>query len=282
MIQIKTLEATRGGLTINIRPIRPQYPGTIIIKPDRVLLTPLDMLRLKGIINVHPPVLGTFASGETIYHSRINEPDRIVTYPVSCSEYPLIKREGFAAEITSISKKDTSPSCNDSLYPEFTYIYNVIIYALMQAKGETLVVGGNGLQTMMLASLLDHNSVITLGNVRFRGKTSARLIGLGKLEDTSWDNIIVWNMNEELIKEILSVTSSKKLLIHPFTACLLKEIPVNPDKHCEIHVLHPIERKCFDESLEGFIRKTNLHATVRLSEIPPQLPASYTTIIMRD
>jgi hypothetical protein len=279
---VKVLEGSEGKIVIKERPIRPQLPGETLIKPKRVLLTPLDRLLVSGLINTYPPVLGSHAYGEILVQESVNEPQLVVVYPSSCKNFPVIKRDGFAAEITTVAKDDIVPAPRNLRYPEFYYIYSITLEAVYQSVGETLVIGENGLQTLLLASIADKNMVIATGENKLRGKTSARIVGDEKLRETSCDTIIVWSMDIERIEKILLDTESNKILVHPYTTCLNTTIYLPLEKHSIVKpVIHG--KKDYEDNygvLENVVSRSGFHMTISLYEMPPEIVKPYITVVL--
>ncbi len=276
----RTLEVWKNKIRVRERPIRPQYPGTSMVKVNRALLTPLDSLLISGLFNPGHNVLGTLAYGINLSQSRADEPSLVTTHPISCDYFPVTSREGVASEITSIESESLSPINQGSRYPEMSYIYRLSHHTADSLKGVSLIIGGNGLQTMILSTLTDKNTVITGLKGKLRVKTESRIVGHDKIKDSNWDTIVVWTMNTEKTDWILDNTSSKRILVHPFTACLYRRLKINPERHESVSVLHPPKNIETDyRRLDEIVSRTGLHDTIPAEEKVFDKVTPYLTIV---
>ncbi len=278
----KAILSENNRLVKKKRPIKPLLPTDFLFKPKRVLTTPLDILLLKGLLSTNPPVIGTFAYGSLMDSTEITDPVEASVFPINCRNFPLIEREGYAATLTTIPKEQAKPTATDVKLPEFYYIYQLVLNTIYRTKGSTLVIGGNGLQTRLLAFISNKNIVFTGVTPKQVGRTKARIIGKEKLKDTSWDTIIVWTIDVDKATEVLGTVSSRQLLFHPFTACLHKRISIPIEKHKYVDVLHPTRLIEVERQLEKIVSQSREYISINYDEVGPTLDYLYMTIVMKE
>ncbi len=263
--------------------VKPYTKGECLVKAERVLLTPLDVLAAKG--RIESIGYGTLAYGSVLepQNSVIN--GRVYVNPRNPRLLPPVNQEGVGSSIfkARIECLRTPPSW--IRHVELTYIYNVIQDSYFESTGRTLLVNAGGLQGILTAHLLRHSCYI-YGLKSKKHGVEARVVSRDSLSRVAWDTVLISTINQSLVMEVLKEIhlseTYPKIIINPFTAAILElNIPLIVGGECKLIVppkTGSLEKEVAG-ALEEVVRKKNLIYSVKSEETPTRMYKDYVTII---
>lgn len=263
----KRIIASNSGISVREFPIPPVdlQNREVPLKMERVLITPLDYIILSGKVN--RTFLGTLGYGKVLEKASVNIPENASIYPIGCSNLPPIGRDGVGSEIYPYPIELLKKPPKELEYPEMLFIYDTMAELASLAEGTVLIIGGEGLQTAMLSKLLN-NAVITGVKKRIG---EAQVISYDKLQGTSWDTVIVNSVNLALIDLSLKVIKWNKLVINPFSACYIRQLPIGDSHSFTVSVAFPSKSRIKStwnyDVLENVVKDSGMHEEVSLNEI---------------
>lgn len=281
---VKRMKARNRRIVLEDLPIPPVNleRGEVAVKIERVLLTPLDFLSLEGYLDRE--FLGTLGYGRILEKASQDIPEQASIYPSSCSDFPPIGREGAGSEIYPYPAKQMKAPPRSLKFPELLFIYDLIAAEASLAEGQTLIVGGAGLQTFLLSKMLKD---ATLFGSKERPKALGQipLISAENLPGSEWDTVIVNTVSFPLASYALRKTKWRNLILNPFFACLNPSIPFSGDSFTA-SVAFPEKKetnyKVPYEEMEKLAMESGLIEEISINEIESLEPKGYMSVLFRE
>ncbi|AFH43369.1 hypothetical protein [Fervidicoccus fontis] len=276
-----------GGVVLEDSPIPPLLTreDDVLIKAERILLTPIDHMCMKGYLLAKARgTLGTFAYGRALESKELSGSPEFSTYPNSCDCFPIISREGVGYFHTTFPSKCAKVPPRGLEAKEFFFIYDLILEIERTSEGRVLVVGGEGLQTLLLSHVLEGAVFTGIDDRKFL-KEGRRTVSLENIEGSRWDTVVINTLSVGKASLVLRRIEASKVVVNPFSLCLFKEISIPSSGEVEIVASFP-RRSYYGgeryEELEEARRMSGLHTTAHAGELNYPLtspPNQYFTLI---
>lgn len=242
MRMTKRIVASFEGIKFEDAPIPPVNlnENEVIIELDRLLLSPYDYLLSRGLIESEfPRILGSLGSGRVLEQASIETPSYAAIYPRSCRDLPVIGRGGIGYLHLTFRKGGLAGTPPNLKHPEFLFIYDSIIRMSEEAVPPTLVIGSDGLQTLLLSEILE-DAVFTGVKALRRIKENHKVISAENLESSEWNSIIVNTSRYSVLSKTLVKLKAKKIIVNPFVYCFIGSLPNIASTNYKIVVSFPL------------------------------------------
>ena len=281
---IRRMKAEANRIVIQKLPIPPVNleKGEVAIKMERVLLTPLDFLLLQGYLD--RKFLGTLGYGRVLEKTSSDIPEKASLYPDKCSNFPPIGREGVGSEIYPYHPRLLKNPPVNLKFPEMIFIYDLVVTEAELAEGQTLVIGGEGLQTLLLSVLLK-DATLFGPEKRFKGLGNVPIISAENLAGSEWETIIVNTLNLSSTYYALKKTRWKNLIVNPFFACINEKVPISVNSF-KATIAFPTEKlrniRISYEDLEKLTAESPFIQEISLGELGELELKGYISVSFRD
>jgi len=282
---IRRMRAGHEGIVVEKDPIPPLdlSKGEVPIKMRRVLLTPLDSWILGGILD--RKFIGTLGYGRVLEKQLQSIPGEASIYPTDCSTLPPIGAEGVGSEIFPYPADRLRKPPSGLRFPEMLFIYDVLYTITTNSEGRTLVVGGDGLQSYLLAKIFSDATFFGL-QAKLKGLNGISLISPENLKGTEWDTIIVNTLSFSRVAFALRETRWKKLIVNPFIACLHGSIPLPSLNKFSVVFAFPSDT-ILDENIpygemEKYAIENGFIEEIRIEELASDRRFNYLAVVLED
>ncbi|MEM0021027.1 MAG: hypothetical protein QW039_06305 [Fervidicoccaceae archaeon] len=279
---IKRLTANSAKLSVENSPIPPVnlQEGEVPIRMERVLLSPLDHLAIQGMLQRR--YLGTFGFGKVLERTSQDIPETATIYPASCEHFPLIGREGTGSEIYPYPAKMIKHPRKSLELPEMQFIFDSVFTMAHLSEGQILIVGGEGLQTVLLSNVLEKAYLVGVKK-RLKGMGNITLLSEDGILNTKWDTVVLNSLNLTRAINLLRKIRWKKIVINPLSACLSRLVPIPLNGSFSAIVAFPsiLNEVSGDyETMQKAVNESGMHEEISLRELNSEISAPYVTVLM--
>lgn len=285
MRTIRRMRAGHEGIVVEKDPIPPLdlTKGEVPIKMRRVLLTPLDSWILGGLLDRR--FIGTLGYGRVLEKHSQSIPEEVSIYPTDCSALPPIGAEGVGSEVFPYPADRLRKPPSSLRFPEMLFIYDVLYTIITSSEGETLVVGGDGLQSYLLARIFNDATFFGL-QAKLKGLNGISLISPENLKGTEWDTIVLNTLSFSRAAFALRETRWKRLIVNPFIACLHGAIPLPSLNKFSVLFAFPsdttLDQKIPYGEMEEYAIESGFIEEILIEELASDRRFNYLTVVLED
>ncbi len=274
-----------GVVKAVVTPVPPYLEGEYLVKANRVVLGPIDILLSMGLLSSKNMFIGSLACGRVVEPQGIESGTRVYVHPKDPLSTPPLTHDGVALGVFRARNKilETPPHWVNS--PELSFLYSSAQNAFFECTGKILLVGGSGLHGLMLQSILPEDSMVYCPEGRAHKKL--RLLRKENIGKISWDTIVVWTIKQHIVCDVIAEISKNennpKLIVNPY-ASLILNLNMQRIVKKSMKVIVPWWKGELEAELvrkmENETYKSGLLMRLRLDDLPAKVCSSYMVVEM--